>query len=177
MNPVCRSLFRLSTSLAFCAALAACSSSDSAGPATPVELEEAGEPFPDAAKQDSGKEAGVDAVFEEAAVAQDVALQDVLSEPDGPACKLVKKYSSSNPTCNDCAEQKCCMEVNGCLGDLECDGTYVNCILACALMPEDAGDAGMAICMDDCAQQAPKGKAEYDAAIGCADDKCKAECL
>ncbi|MBI5531655.1 MAG: hypothetical protein HY898_02995 [Deltaproteobacteria bacterium] len=178
MNTVHCSLFRVALSLALCAALAACSSSDSPG-TTPQPEQDASQESqpPDAAPDNVSPEAGLDGVAEEASAGEDVAPQDAPAESDGATCKLIKKYSSSNPTCNDCAEQKCCVEINACLGDLECDDTYVNCILACALMPEDAGDAGIALCMDECAAQAPKGKAEYDAAIGCADSKCKTECL
>jgi hypothetical protein len=95
---------------------------------------------------------------------------------DAGSCKLVKPYSSKNVTCNQCAEAKCCAEINGCLGSPDCDDTYVNCILACALLPDDAGDAGISLCMAQCAVDSPKGKAEYDTAIGCADAKCQIEC-
>lgn len=88
----------------------------------------------------------------------------------------MKPYSSKNVGCNQCAEAKCCVEINGCLGDPACDDTYVNCILACALLPDDAGDAGISLCMGQCAVDSPKGKAEYDTAIGCADTKCTIEC-
>lgn len=90
------------------------------------------------------------------------------------ACKLVKPYSSKNAVCNQCAESKCCAEVNGCLGDPACDDDYVNCTLVCALSP--APDAGMGACLGQCAKDYPKGKAEYDTAIGCADSKCATEC-
>jgi len=95
---------------------------------------------------------------------------------DAGSCKLVKPYSSKNVGCNQCAEAKCCVEINGCLGDPACDDTYVNCILACALLPDDAGDAGISLCMGQCAVDSPKCKAEYDTAIGCADTKCTIEC-
>ncbi len=98
---------------------------------------------------------------------------------DGSACKLVKPYSSKNVVCNQCAQAKCCTEINGCLGDPKCDDDYVNCILACSLLPPDGGaDAGAAIkaCIDQCGVDHPQGKAEYDVAIGCADTKCKVEC-
>ncbi len=50
------------------------------------------------------------------------------------------------------------------------------CILACALDPGDGGDAGVATCLAACDAQYPQGKAKYDAAIGCGDTKCAAEC-
>ena len=97
--------------------------------------------------------------------------------PDATPCKLTKPYATKNATCDECAEQNCCEPINVCYADLECDDTYVNCILACSLMPDpDAGDAGIAACMDDCAAQAPKGKLEYEAATGCADSKCLQQC-
>ena len=95
---------------------------------------------------------------------------------DAGSCKLVKAYSSKNVPCNQCAEAKCCAEINGCLGDPACDDTYVNCILACALLPDDAGDAGISKCMGQCGVDSPKGEAAYDTAIACADTKCKTEC-
>jgi hypothetical protein len=66
--------------------------------------------------------------------------------------------------------------VNAYYADPDCDDGYVNCILACALLPDDAGDAGVAACIDDCDAQYPKGKQKYDAAIGCADTQCASEC-
>ncbi len=96
---------------------------------------------------------------------------------DAAACTLVKPYSSKNAVCNQCAQTKCCTEINGCLGDPKCDDEYVNCILACALLPADAGaDAGIKTCLDQCAKDFPVGKAEYDVAIGCAETKCSVEC-
>jgi hypothetical protein len=95
---------------------------------------------------------------------------------DASSCKLLKPYSSKNVSCNQCAETKCCAEINGCLGDPKCDDDYVNCILACALLPDDAGDAGISSCLAQCAKDSPQGKAEYDVAIGCAESKCATEC-
>jgi hypothetical protein len=95
---------------------------------------------------------------------------------DAGSCKLTKPYSSKNMACNACAQSKCCAEINACYADADCDDGYVNCILACALLPDDAGDAGISTCLADCGKQYPKGKTEYDAAIGCADTKCAAEC-
>lgn len=95
---------------------------------------------------------------------------------DATACTLVKPYSSKDAVCNQCAQTKCCAEINGCLGDPKCDDDYVSCILACALLPGDAGDAGTKSCLDQCAKDFPVGKAEYDVAIGCADTKCTASC-
>ncbi|MEP7126431.1 MAG: hypothetical protein ABJE95_36205 [Byssovorax sp.] len=100
------------------------------------------------------------------------------SAPDGPGCKLASPFSSSNMVCNDCAQEKCCPQINGCLQDTACNDDYVNCSLVCAFTDYDAGaDAGTeAGCLADCAKQYPKGKAEYDVAFGCADSACTAEC-
>lgn len=95
---------------------------------------------------------------------------------DAPACQLQKPYSSQDADCNACAEEKCCALINACYADPDCDDGYVNCILACALLPGDAGDAGVESCLTDCAAQHPTGKAEYDAAIACADGKCGGPC-
>jgi hypothetical protein len=93
---------------------------------------------------------------------------------DVSTCKLLKPYSTKNTVCNTCAEARCCVEINGCLGDLECDDSYVNCTLACAFAP--ASDAGVSACLQQCAKDYPKGKTEYDVAIGCAESKCATEC-
>jgi hypothetical protein len=97
---------------------------------------------------------------------------------DAPMCKLAQPFSSKNAVCNACAEEKCCPQINGCLLDTACNDDYVNCSLVCAFTDFDAGaDAGTtAGCLADCAQQFPKGKAEYDAAFGCADSACATEC-
>ncbi|MBK8996827.1 MAG: hypothetical protein IPM35_13910 [Myxococcales bacterium] len=95
---------------------------------------------------------------------------------DAPACQLHKPYSSADADCNACAEAGCCALINACYSDPDCDDGYVNCILACALLPGDAGDAGVESCLADCAAQHPAGRAEYDAAIGCADAKCAGPC-
>ena len=95
---------------------------------------------------------------------------------DASVCTLTKPYSSKNAACNACAEKECCAAINVCYASSDCDDGYVNCILACALLPGDAGDAGVADCLSDCDKQYPKGKAEYDAAIGCADTMCAGPC-
>lgn len=93
---------------------------------------------------------------------------------DTAPCVLVKPYSTKDPVCNQCAEQRCCPEINACLGDPECDDAYVNCMLACALTP--VPDAGVSACLDQCAADHPAGKASYDVAIGCAESRCAVEC-
>ncbi len=105
-------------------------------------------------------------------------IADAPKDAVDASCKLVKAYSSKNAKCNACAEAKCCAEINGCLGDPKCDDEYVNCILACALLPADAGDAGAEAkaCIAKCGADFPVGKAAYDKAIGCADAQCGAEC-
>lgn len=110
------------------------------------------------------------------AVAADAAAADLKPDQraDSAPCKLVKPYSSKNAVCNGCAEAKCCAEINGCLGDTRCDEDYVNCILACTLLPEP--DAGVSGCLQQCATAHPQGKAAYDVAIGCAEAKCASEC-
>lgn len=88
------------------------------------------------------------------------------------ACTLLSPYSTKNATCNGCAQAACCAEVNGCLGDTACNDDYVNCILACALLPDDAGADAGAACEADCGARYPKGRAEYDTATGCVDKAC-----
>ena len=98
---------------------------------------------------------------------------------DGAACTLHKPYSTKNAACNACAQERCCLALDACFDDPRCDDDYVNCILACALTPDDAGaDAGDALggCLADCAAKHPAGKAEYDAAIACVDGACAAPC-
>lgn len=98
----------------------------------------------------------------------------LVAETTDASCSLVKPYSSKDKTCNDCAASHCCLEVNACLGDKRCNDDYVNCILACALLPDDAGDAGG--CISDCGTMYPAGKALYDGAIGCVEAKCPTDC-
>ena len=68
--------------------------------------------------------------------------------------------------------------MNDCLGDPRCDDDYVNCALACALLPADAGDAGAEAerCLAECAANHPEGKKRYDGTFGCIDAQCAAEC-
>jgi hypothetical protein len=103
------------------------------------------------------------------------ALDDALDDApvDAPSCTLAAPYSSSDADCNACAEKECCEEINGCLLDPACDDSYVNCILACS-MGVDAGE--VAPCIAICDEDYPTGKAEWEAAIGCADARCAAEC-
>ncbi len=95
-----------------------------------------------------------------------------------PQCRLLKPFSSKNVACNGCAERECCAAINACLADRRCDDDYVNCSLACALLPADAGDAGAEKerCLNECGTMHPDGKKLYDAAFGCTDAKCAAEC-
>jgi hypothetical protein len=125
-------------------------------------------------------DAGNDASVLDAKTA-DAASADARS--DGASCKLVKPYSTKDKTCNTCAETECCAEVNGCLGDTVCDDDYVNCILACVLLEDDAGadadagpDAGIPACEKRCGAQSPKGETEYVAATACVDTRCKSDC-
>jgi hypothetical protein len=158
-----------------CLLAVACGSSDDTSPAGGSK---------DAAVQDAGVDAAKDAptvdsaVFDSAPPLEASADADAPDVQDAGACTLVKPYSSQNATCNACAEQHCCQQVNACTSDQECDDSYVNCILACALLPADGGaaDAGIDPCLSDCASQYPKGKLEFDAAIGCAESSCSAEC-
>lgn len=113
--------------------------------------------------------------------ATDASVEDVSPEVAAEtsadaACSLVKPYSSKDKVCNACAQEKCCAEVNGCLGDTRCDDDYVNCILACALFDSGAGDAGTAACLADCGSKYPAGKTAYDAAIGCVETRCSTVC-
>ncbi len=102
------------------------------------------------------------------------------TDADGGVCALVRPYSSRNATCNACAQAKCCGEVNACLVDTDCDDGYVNCAIACAIDfdagSDAAADAGPTACFAECARHYPKGKTEYDTAIGCVDRSCGAEC-
>lgn len=94
----------------------------------------------------------------------------------GGTCTLVAKYSSKDAVCNDCAEGQCCAEVNGCLGDPRCNDDYVNCQLACALLPDDEDPAAIEACFAKCDVDYPEGKQLYDMAIGCVEKKCAAVC-
>lgn len=94
----------------------------------------------------------------------------------GGMCTLVAKYSSKDSFCNACAESKCCAEVNGCLGDARCNDDYVNCQLACALLPDDEDPQAIKACFAQCGVDYPEGKKLYDSAIGCVDASCAGIC-
>lgn len=101
------------------------------------------------------------------------------AKPDGASCKLHAPYSSKNTLCNGCAQENCCPEVNACLDDTRCNDDYVNCELACALLPDDAGadaSAAAAACLANCGGNYPEGKGLWDRAIGCVDSRCASEC-
>lgn len=107
--------------------------------------------------------------------AHPIPLDSVIDLPtDTLPCTLLEPYSSKNAVCNACAEAKCCPEINGCIGDPECNDSYVNCTLACALSP--IPDAGIDPCLQQCANDYPAGKVKYDVAIGCAETLCATEC-
>ena len=112
------------------------------------------------AAQDAPVDASVDAALD--------------AEADAAACTLAKPYSSLDADCNACAEGSCCVEVNTCLLDPDCDDGYVNCAIVCAIEATDAGTDPA--CLDACAKQYPTGAVEYDAAIGCVDAACAIEC-
>jgi hypothetical protein len=137
-------------------------------------------------KASSGGNTGGSSAAPDAGAAHDAGM-DVEAEadaeagsPEAGACTLIRPYSTQNAACNACAEEKCCVEVNGCLADTDCDEGYVNCAIGCALDfdagPDAGPDAMPTACLEDCAQQYPKGRQEYDAAIGCAEGACAAEC-
>ncbi|HQP36228.1 MAG TPA: hypothetical protein PLI95_13660 [Polyangiaceae bacterium] len=121
---------------------------------------------------------GADAAAE-SAITEDAAPDAAVTEdaaPDTGACKLSGVYSSSKPACNACAEEKCCVELNACFDAESCDDLYVNCMLGCALLEEDAGKEQIDACVSECGTEYPEGKTLYDAAMGCAETQCKAAC-
>lgn len=106
---------------------------------------------------------------------------DATGAKDAPACKLTKPYSTKDANCNQCAEAHCCEAVDACYADPDCDDGYVNCILACVILPDDAGadadvDGGVAKCTAQCDAQYPDGKAEYDAITTCIAHSCATAC-
>lgn len=109
-----------------------------------------------------------------------VSRSDATSTDDASTCKLTKPYATKDVACNDCAAANCCEAVNACYADTDCDDGYVNCILACVLLPDDAGpdagDAGVATCTAACGTQYPKGKTEYDAIDACIASSCASAC-
>jgi hypothetical protein len=138
----------------------------------------------DAVPSEGGQEAAPEASLPEAGpdtapdVSQDVTedATEIEAGDGGPAdaaCTLVRPYSSSNPVCNACAEKACCEPINACLLAEACDDFYVNCMLACVI-GTDAGEVDP--CIAQCDADYPAGKVLYDAAIGCADTVCAAEC-
>ncbi len=99
---------------------------------------------------------------------------------DAATCKLVKPYATRDVDCNVCAERACCALINDCYENPDCDDGYVNCLLACVLLPDDAGadggDAGVAQCTAQCAAEYPTGSAQYDALSTCVDAECASDC-
>lgn len=107
-------------------------------------------------------------------VIEDTQETDVQSDgQEETSCTLVRPYSVSDPECNECAQTACCEEVNACLNAEICDDFYVNCMLACVL---DEETEDVAACIGQCDTDYPVGKALYDAAIGCVDEHCMAQC-
>jgi len=107
----------------------------------------------------------------------DLGVADSAQPADLLTCTLVKPYAATEAVCNDCAEARCCAEVNGCYGSASCDEDYVNCYLACGLFAEpDAGGTDVTACVADCDAQHPAGKLQFEAAIGCVEQRCSAEC-
>jgi len=104
---------------------------------------------------------------------------DVIDTRSDSSCRLSKPYSSKDEICNACAEDHCCATLNTCLDDTRCNDDYVNCILACALLPDDAG-ADVKGTTDDCVATCgttyPEGRAKYDAAISCVEAACPTDC-
>lgn len=122
---------------------------------------------------------GADAAAAEAAITEDAAPEAAVTDDaasDTGACKLSGVYSSSMPACNACAEEKCCVELNACFDAESCDDLYVNCILGCALLEEDAGKEQIDACVTECGTEYPEGKTLYDTAMGCTETQCKAAC-
>ena len=157
--------------------LASCGASDDGPVASAPDASGA-----DVLPSDAGDEAAVEAAGPEAGpdAPDDVPTTEasddapIVDAPmDSTPCTLARPYSSLNQVCNACAEKECCVEINTCLLDPACDDSYVNCILACSI-DTDAGE--VAPCIAICDEDYPKGKAEYEAAIGCADAHCAAEC-
>jgi hypothetical protein len=101
----------------------------------------------------------------------DAAAEATDAAESDAACKLSKPYSSKDAACNGCVERSCCVVVNRCLDDKRCDDDYVNCILACALAPDDAGGDAAAEAKA-CIDTYPEGKKLYDQATGCAEARC-----
>ncbi len=128
---------------------------------------------------DVGKEASVDVAQDgpwetSEDVIEDTQEIDVQSDvQEETSCTLVRPYSVSDPECNECAQTALCEEVNACLNAEICDDFYVNCILACVL---DEETEDVVACVGQCDTDYPVGKALYDAAIGCVDEHCMAQC-
>jgi len=151
--------------LAAATAFAACASSEST-PATGAT--DAGGTDASSAKDSGGS-------------TTDASVSTDAGRSDAGSCKLVKPYATKDVACNDCAAENCCDVVNACYNDTDCDDGYVNCILACVLLPDDAGadgggDAGVATCTAACGKQYPTGKTEYDAIDACIASSCSTAC-
>lgn len=151
----------LTFSIIFTIALTACSSS-------PPEADGGHVRPRDMARPDTGQDASQDISLD---TGRDLPL-DLAA--DLTPCTLLGVYSSKNPACNQCAEDKCCAELNGCFAEPLCDDFYVNCMLACVLAPDP--DAGVSTCLSKCAADYPLGLEKYQIAMGCPESSCAGEC-
>ena len=160
-----RQLLIPSVALALALAAATACSTTSTAPTDSV---------PDASTRDGATADG------SAAPTSDGSHSDSPTMPDGATCKLVKPYSTKDEDCNACAEQACCKPINNCYLSSDCDDGYVNCLLACVLLPDDAGadggDGGVAACTAECDLHFALGSAQYKALAACVDGACAALC-
>lgn len=113
--------------------------------------------------------------FDAATRNADAKAADAENAPDAAACTLSQPYSTKDAVCNECAQSHCCQAVNDCYADDQCNDTFVNCILGCALT-DSGGTDGTNACIAQCGVDSPQGKAEYAAISDCLAASCATEC-
>jgi hypothetical protein len=93
------------------------------------------------------------------------------------SCTLVDAAATGVPTCDVCAEAKCCAERNACFGSEPC-ADYVRCVRTCVRRLLDAGsDSGAS--QDECRRSCSPSDAAlsaYESSATCVATRCAAEC-
>ena len=105
-----------------------------------------------------------------AADATDDSLLEPVDAPP-PACKL--GVGSGVKVCDDCLQKNCCVAVNTCLNDKQCDALNA-CIAKCGTRL-GSGDAGVA-CVRQCLSARPDAAPAVNDLFECESTRCNTEC-
>lgn len=89
------------------------------------------------------------------------------SRGPGPASTCTLGLSFSQPACNQCVSQSCCVDDNACARDADCQ-VLMACVKSCA-----SGDTS---CENQCARSHPGGSRLLTALADCVTASCKSAC-